>query len=78
MACLIKLSEPKLDPFYGGCFVVEAEFDDPQVGLVSNHLRRLRTKALVVSTEGKGLAWTKSGDRQEEDRKETTIEVSKA
>jgi hypothetical protein len=45
---------------------------------VSNHLRRLGSKALVVSTEGKGLARTKSGDRQEEDRKETTIEVSKA
>jgi len=45
---------------------------------VSNHLRRLRPKALVVSTEGKGLARTKSGDRQEEDRKETTVEVSKA
>ena len=45
---------------------------------VSNHLRRLRPKALVVSTEGKGLARTKSGDRQEEDRKGTTVEVSKA
>jgi hypothetical protein len=45
---------------------------------VSNHLRRLRSKALVVSTEGKGLARTKSGDRQEEDRKGTTMEVSKA
>ena len=45
---------------------------------VSNHLRRLRSKALVVSTEGKGLARTRSGDRQEEDRKGTTVEVSKA
>ena len=52
-----------------------------EIGLqerVSNHLRRLWTKAMVVSTEGKGLARTKSGDRQEEDRKGTTIEVSKA
>jgi hypothetical protein len=30
-----------------------------------------------VSTEGKGLARTRSGDRQEEDRNGTTIEVSK-
>jgi len=47
-------------------------------GQVSNHLQRLWSKAMVVSTEGKGLAWTRSGDRQEEDRKGTTIEVSKA
>jgi len=33
---------------------------------------------MVVSTEGKGLARTRSGDRQEEDGKGTTIEVSKA
>jgi len=45
---------------------------------VPNHLQRLWTKAMVVSTEGKGLARTRSGDRQEEDRKGTTIEVSKA
>jgi hypothetical protein len=45
---------------------------------VPNHLRRLGPKAMVVSTEGKGLARTRSGDRQEEDRKGTTIEVSKA
>jgi hypothetical protein len=45
---------------------------------VSNHLRRLWSKAMVVSAEGKGLARTRSGDRQEEDCKETTIEVSKA
>jgi len=32
---------------------------------------------MVVSTEGKGLAKTRSGDRQEEDRKGTTMEVSK-
>jgi len=32
---------------------------------------------MVVSTEGKGLARTRSGDRQEEDRKGTTMEVSK-
>jgi hypothetical protein len=46
-------------------------------GQVPNHLRRLWTKAMVVSTEGKGLARTRSGDRQEEDRKGTTVEVSK-
>ena len=45
---------------------------------VSNHLRRLWSKAMVVSTEGKGLARTRSGDSQEEDRKGTTMEVSKA
>jgi hypothetical protein len=47
-------------------------------GQVPNHLRRLWPKAMVVSTEGKGLAKTRSGDRQEEDRKGTTMEVSKA
>ena len=47
-------------------------------GQVPNHLRRLWSKATVVSTEGKGLARTRSGDRQEEDRKGTTMEVSKA
>jgi hypothetical protein len=46
-------------------------------GQVPNRLRRLWTKAMVVSTEGKGLARTRSGDRQEEDRKGTTMEVSK-
>ena len=45
---------------------------------VPNHLRRLWSKATVVSTEGKGLARTRSGDRQEEDRKGTTMEASKA
>jgi hypothetical protein len=35
-------------------------------------------KSKVVNAEGKGLARTRSGDRQEEDRKGTTIEVSKA
>jgi hypothetical protein len=44
---------------------------------VSNHLRRLSPKAMVVNAEGKGLAMTRSGDRQEEDRKGTTAEVSK-
>ena len=51
-----------------------------EVGLqeqTSNHLRRLWTKAMVVSAEGKGPAPTGSGVRQEEDRKGTTIEVSK-
>jgi hypothetical protein len=47
-------------------------------GQVPNHLRRLWSKAMVVSTEGKGLARTRSGDRQEEDRKGTTMEASKA
>ena len=46
-------------------------------GQVSNHLRRLWSKAMVVSTEGKGLARTRSGDRQEEDRKGTTMERRK-
>ena len=44
---------------------------------VSNHLRRLRSKAVVVSAEGKGRAMIGSGDRQEEDRKGTTDAVSK-
>jgi hypothetical protein len=39
--------------------------------------RRLWSKAMVVSAEGKGSAPTGSGVRQEEDRKETTVEVSK-
>jgi hypothetical protein len=33
---------------------------------------------MVVSTEGKGLGRTKSGDWQEEDRKGTTDDVSTA
>ena len=45
---------------------------------VPNHLRRLWSKAMVVSTEGKGLGRTRSGDWQEEDRKGTTDDVSKA
>jgi len=52
-----------------------------EVGLqerTSNHLRRLWLSAMVVSAEGKGPASTGSGVRQEEDRKETTVEVSKA
>jgi hypothetical protein len=44
---------------------------------VPNHLRRLWSKAMVVNAEGKGLEITESGDRQEEDRKGTTDEVSK-
>ncbi len=47
-------------------------------GQVPNHLQRLWSKVTVVSAEGKGLARTRSGDRQEEDRKGTTMEVSKA
>ena len=42
-----------------------------------NHLRRLWPKATVVNAEGKGSDVTGSGDRQEEDRKGTTAEVSK-
>ena len=44
---------------------------------VPNHLRRLWLKAKVVNAEGKGSEFTGSGDRQEEDRKGTTVEVSK-
>ncbi len=45
---------------------------------VPNHLRRLWPKAMIVSAEGKVLAMTRSGIRQEEDCKGTTVEVSKA
>ena len=38
---------------------------------VPNHLRRLWAQSKVVNPEGKGLARTRSGDRQEEDRKGT-------
>ena len=44
---------------------------------VPNHLRRLCPKGKVVKAEGKGLGFTRSGNRQEEDRKGTTVEVSK-
>jgi hypothetical protein len=44
---------------------------------IPNHLRRLWSKAMVVSAEGKGPARIGSGARQEEDCKETTVEVSK-
>jgi len=44
---------------------------------VPNHLRRLWLSAMVVCAEGKGLATTRSGVRQEEDCKGTTVEVSK-
>ena len=43
-----------------------------------NHLRRLWSKTMVVSIEGKGLGRTRSGDWQEEDRKGTTDDMSKA
>ena len=43
-----------------------------------NQLRRLWAKAMVVSTGGKGLERTRSADWQEEDRKGTTDDVSKA
>ena len=45
---------------------------------VPNHLRLLWSKAMVVSAGGKGLERTRAGDWQEEDRKGTTMEVSKA
>ena len=45
---------------------------------VPNHLRRLWPKATVVNAGGKGSDVTGSGDGQEEDRKGTTMEVSKA
>jgi hypothetical protein len=45
---------------------------------VPNHLRRLWSKAMVVSAEGKGPGRTGSGDWQKEDRKGTTDDVSKA
>jgi hypothetical protein len=44
---------------------------------IPNHLRRLWPKAMVVSAEGKRPGLTGSGVRREEDRKETTVEVSK-
>jgi hypothetical protein len=46
-------------------------------GRFQTTFRRLWSKAMVVSTEGKSSARTGSGDRQEEDRKGTTVEVSK-
>src|SRR6266404_1931580 len=45
---------------------------------VPNHLRRLWSKGMVVSTGGKGLGRTRSGGWQEEDCKGTTDDVSKA
>src|ERR1035437_10722726 len=45
---------------------------------VPNHLRRLWPKAMVVSTEGKGLERTRSGDWQEEDRKGSTDQIGRA
>jgi len=45
---------------------------------VPNHLRLLWSKAMVVSAGGKGLERTRSGNGQEEDRKGTTEDVSKA
>ena len=44
---------------------------------VPNHLRQLWLSAMVVCAEGKGLAMTRSGVRQEEACKGTTDEVSK-
>jgi hypothetical protein len=45
---------------------------------VPNNFRRLWSKAMVVSTGGKGLGRTRSGGWQEEDRKGTTDDVSSA
>jgi hypothetical protein len=45
---------------------------------IPNRLWRLWTKSKVVNAKGKGPERTGSGDRQEEDRKGTTMEVSKA
>ena len=45
---------------------------------VPNHLRRLWPKATVVNAEGKGSEISRSGDRQEEDCKATTDELSKS
>jgi hypothetical protein len=61
------------------CFIDEGR--PLGVGLqeqASNHLRRLWSKVMVVSTEGKGPERTGSGSWQEEDCKETTDDVSKA
>src|SRR5215467_9545421 len=44
---------------------------------IPNHLRRLCPKGKVVNAEGKGLGFTRSGNRQEEDRKGTTALVNK-
>jgi hypothetical protein len=44
---------------------------------VPNHLWRLWPKTRVVNAKGKGPEFTGSGDRQEEDCKGTTDEVSK-
>ena len=44
---------------------------------VPNHLRRLWSKALVVSTEGKGLGRTRSGDWQEEDPRKPLMKCRK-
>ena len=44
---------------------------------IPNHLRRLLPKAMVVSAEGKGLALTGSGIRQEEDRREPPLKCRK-
>ena len=44
---------------------------------VSNHLWRLWSKAMVVSTEGKGLGRTRSGEWQEEDRKKPPMKCRK-
>jgi RNA-directed DNA polymerase len=55
-------------PAVRNCFIDEGR--PLGIGLqeqVPNHLWRLRSKAVVVSAEGKGLGKTRSGDWQEED-----------
>jgi RNA-directed DNA polymerase len=55
-------------PAVRNCFIDEGR--PLGIGLqeqVPNHLWRLRSKAVVVSAEGKGLGRTRSGDWQEED-----------
>jgi hypothetical protein len=42
---------------------------------VPNHLQRLWSKAMVLSGEAKRLGKTRSGDWQEEDRKETCVNL---
>ena len=77
-------SAPRAQKGRGGLNVCNCLIDEGRplgTGLqeqVPNRLRWLWSKAMVVSTEGKGLERTRSGDWQEEDRKGTTDDVSKA
>jgi RNA-directed DNA polymerase len=65
--CVPRAQGPK-GPAVRNCFIDEGR--PLGIGLqeqVPNHLWRLRSKAVVVSAEGKGLGKTRSGDWQEED-----------